>query len=75
MAMAPPTLVERIININGDGFIVDLRFSDRTSTPPGGSPICDGACSNTTDWYYYTNIERTLTGLPGTLYEGALVRI
>lgn len=67
--------VERIINSNGEGFIVDLTFSGRTSTPPGGSPHCGGVCPDTTEWYYYTDVEGSLIGMPGTRYEGALIEV
>lgn len=67
--------VERVVNVNGDGFIVDLWFKDRISTPPGGSPHCEGGCPDTTNWYYYTTITGTLTGMPGTRYEGAIVDV
>lgn len=65
-----------IANVNGDGFIVDMRYSDRTTTPPNGdSPACEGACPNTTDWHYYATTEGTLNGLPGTRYEGAVIEV
>ncbi len=67
--------VERVVNVNGDGFLVDLWFRNRTSVPPGGSPFCDGPCSTTTDWYYYTEVEGTLIGLPGTRYAGAVLAV
>ena len=68
--------VAQVINVNGDGFAVDLRFSGRTSVAPDGqSPACDGACPTTTDWHYYPTVTGTLTGLPGTRYAGAVIRV
>lgn len=68
--------VTQVVNVNGDGFTVDLRFSGRTSVPPDGqSPACDGVCPTTTDWHYYPTITGTLTGLPGTRYAGAVIRV
>lgn len=68
--------IERVVNVNGDGFLVELYFGGRTTTPPDGqSPVCAGACPTTTDWHYYPTITGTLTGLPGTRYAGAIVSI
>ncbi|MEZ4614231.1 MAG: cellulose binding domain-containing protein [Caldilineaceae bacterium] len=67
--------VEIVRNVNGDGFMADLRYSGRVSTPPAGSPTCDDGCPDTTGWYYYTEMEGTLTGLPGTRYEGAVLNV
>lgn len=67
--------VERIVNANGDGFVVNLWFSARTTTPSGDSPHCNGSCPNTTDWSYYPTITGTLSGLPGTRYEGAVIQV
>jgi len=67
--------VERIVNANGDGFLVNLWFSARTATPSSGSPYCHGSCPNTTDWSYYLTVAGTLSGLPGTRYEGAVINV
>lgn len=68
--------VAQVVNVNGDGFALDVRFSGRTSTPPDGqSPACEGVCPNTTDWHYYPTMTGTLTGLPGTRYAGAVIRV
>lgn len=67
--------VERIVNANGDGFVVNLWFSARTATPSGDSPYCNGSCPNTIDWTYYPTITGTLSGLPGTRYEGAVINV
>lgn len=68
--------VAQVVNVNGDGFTVDLRLSERTSAAPDGqSPACDGVCSTTTDWHYYPTMTGTLTGLPGTRYAGAVIRV
>lgn len=68
--------VIQAVNVNGDGFHVDLRFSGRTSVSPDGqSPACEGVCPITTDWHYYPNMTGTLTGLPGTRYAGAVIRV
>ncbi|MCB0125636.1 MAG: hypothetical protein KDE58_25450, partial [Caldilineaceae bacterium] len=67
--------VERVININGDGFVVDLWFRDRTSAIPSGSPVCHGACPDTSEWYYYPVVEGILIGIPGTRYEGAVINV
>jgi Flp pilus assembly protein TadG len=69
-------VVQSVVNVNGDGFMVDLRYSGRTSiAPDGDSPNCDGVCSDTTDWYYYATTTGLLTGLPGTRYEGAIIQV
>lgn len=66
----------QVVNVNGDGFIADLFFSGRTSTPPDTqSPQCTGTCSDTTDWHYYTTTTGTLTGLPNTRYAGAVLNV
>ncbi len=67
--------VQRIVNTNGDGFLLDLWFNARTSMATGDSPYCNGACPNTTDWHYYALITGRLSGLPGTRYEGAVVDV
>lgn len=67
--------VERVYNANGDGFLVDLWFSGRTSSASGDSPYCDGLCPNTTDWHYYPTVTGTLSGLPGTRYENAIIQV
>lgn len=69
-------LLQRVVNVNGDGFIMDLLFSGRTTTPPDGqSPKCSGVCPNTTDWRYYPTTSGTLTGLPNTRYAGAVINV
>lgn len=69
-------LMMRVVNVNGDGFIVDFLFKGRTATPPDGkSPTCSGACPMTTDWHYYPQMTGTLTGLPNTRYAGAVLNV
>ncbi len=64
---------------NGNGFAVDVTFSGRTTTPPSGSPKypIDPGCytPDISDWFYYESFNGTLTGLPGTDYEGAVLRV
>ena len=64
---------------NGNGFSVDVTFTDRTTVPPQGSPVMpiDGGCysPDTSNWFYYWNFTGTLTGLPGTDYEGAVLQV
>lgn len=67
--------VERVYNSAGDGFLVDLWFSGRTSSASGDSPYCGGGCPNTTDWHYYPTVTGTLSGLPGTRYENAIIQV
>ena len=45
-------------------FDISVNLSGRTSTPPAGSPKGTNCYNiNTGDWYYYTNLSGTLTGL------------
>ena len=64
---------------NGNGFSIDVTFTDRMTTPPAGSPKgpIDPNCytPDVADWFYYENFIGTLTGLPGTDYEGAVLRV
>ncbi len=64
---------------NGNGFLVDVTFTGRTVVPPAGSPKAqlDPDCYdlNTAGWFYYTGFTGTLTGLPGTDYEGAVLTV
>lgn len=56
------------------GFTLDLSLSGRTSTPPNSSsPYLTSATQNsdTAKWYYYSEWSGSLTGLPGSMYEGA----
>ncbi len=64
---------------NGNGFSLDVTFTDRVVNPPMGSPKgpIDGSCytPDTSDWFYYENFTGTLTGLAGTDYEGAVLQV
>lgn len=65
-------------NGHNRGFTVDIRLSGRTSTPPNSSsPYLTSATQNsdTSKWYYYSDWSGTLTGLTGTMYEGAVANI
>lgn len=69
--------VQEVINANGDGFTINFQFSGRTSTPPDGqSPKCEKGCpKDYSEWYYYSTTTGTLTGIPGTRYDGAIVNV
>ncbi len=61
-------------NDHDRGFTLDITLSGRTSSPPNSSsPYLTSATqySDTATWYYYSEWSGTLTGLPGTMYEGA----
>lgn len=65
-------------NAHNRGFEMNLWLSGRTSTPPNSSsPYLTTATvyADTTDWYYYSEWSGTLTGLSGTLYQGAEINI
>lgn len=69
-------LQQTVVNVNGDGFVVDLLFSGQTATAPNGqSPHCPSGCSSTGDWYYYTATSGTLTGITGKRYAGAVINV
>ncbi|MEM7127970.1 MAG: pilus assembly protein TadG-related protein [Chloroflexota bacterium] len=60
------------------GFKIQLYLSGRTTSPPNSSsPYLTTATNNsdTEEWHYYESWTGTLTGLPGTHYEGALVKL
>ncbi len=68
---------QRTVNANGDGFILDLQYGGRVTKPPDRqSPFCvTTECPDTVDWVYYPMVVGTLTGIPQTRYEGALIEI
>lgn len=65
----------RIINMEGNGFDVDLTFGGRTNITPPGSPKMPGYSADIDSWYYYPRLAGTMTGLAGTRYEGAVLSI
>lgn len=59
------------------GFKMQLYLSGRTTNPPNtSSPYLTTAtrASDTEEWRYYESWTGTLTGLPGSYYEGAIVK-
>jgi len=66
------------------GFEVDVTFTGRTDVRMSGSPKKElsrnaysnrGGPVNIDTWWYYQDLNGTLTGLPGGIYEGAVIKI
>lgn len=64
-------------------FDVDMTFSGRLNPgdegyPPAGSPVLlmqPFCLPDTSTWHYYTALTGTLTGRPGSIYDGAVYSV
>jgi hypothetical protein len=68
------TLTMRVQNVVNSNYKFDISiiFTGRTYTAPSGSPHLEGCTSAaTTNWYYYTTTNGTITGVDGL--SGALL--
>lgn len=66
----------RVQNLSIPTYELDIKvvLSGRTFTPPPGSPRIEGCTSSAmNDWYYYTNMTGTISGVNGL--SGALLSI
>jgi hypothetical protein len=68
------TLTMRVQNVVNSNYKFDISiiFTGRTYTAPSGSPHLEGCTtSSTSNWYYYTTTNGTMTGVDGL--SGALL--
>ena len=62
-------------NPDGEGFHVDYMATGRTSAVPPNSPKWPSYGVDTSNWYYYTSLTGTLTGIAGGRYDGARLSV
>ena len=64
-----------IANPDDDRFTFDVVFSGRTANTPPGSPKTSGYGVDDSEWYYYTNLNGTMWGVPGGRYNNAEISL
>ncbi len=81
----PGTMVEKsdgtatmdfqVKNYLGHGWNIHFNLSGKTTKKGPGSPKFSAYTVDANEWTYYTNVNGTLTGIPGGRYNGAVLRV